>query len=360
MTGALLAALAVAGCSPAPALSESADRAGETEEGITKGTVDTGDPAVVMLYAIKDDQTNGAICTATVVSPHVVATAAHCVSPEILGAAFGTDKYHFVVFLGSDNNDPAQYNDPANFVPVESTFFDPGFHATDSPPVHDVGAAVTKTALTISPIPINRTALSPEWIGKEARIVGYGRLSADSGNSSGTRRQAFISILAINPGTLTFGKGGPETCEGDSGGPLLISRNGVESLAGVHSYGNSKTCSGTSFEMRADVDLVALIDPIVAASDPGFVPPEDGGSGGSGGSSTGSSSSVGSSSSGGGSGGSGGSGGGDEPSGGPKMDDSSGCAVRTGGKAGGWLSVMALASVVMSVGTRRHRRPRRR
>jgi hypothetical protein len=84
---------------------------------------------------------------------------------------------------------------------------------------------------------------------------------------------------------VTF-KGTPATCEGDSGGPLLIQRNGVESLAAVHSYGDSKKCDGTSFDMRADVDLVGFIDPIIAKSDPGFVAPSDGsdtGAGGSGG-----------------------------------------------------------------------------
>lgn len=326
-TAALLAsAFAVPGCSAPPTPEGTA----EVREAIVGGVADTGDPAIVMVYAIKDDHSGGTLCTGTVVSPHVVATAAHCVVPEMIAALLGTTQYHFTVFLGTDNNDPVQYNDPSNFVAVKLASFDPGYSSQNSPPVHDVGAVVTETALTIPPIPVNRTALAPEWVGKGARIVGYGRSIANSDASSAVRKQASISILGITPETLTFGEGGPGTCEGDSGGPLLITRNGVESLAGIHSYGDMKTCTGTSYEMRADVDLVPFVDPIVAANDPGFVPPDDGSHAGADASNV--------------------------ADGGPKTESTGGCAVGARGDGGGWFPWMTLAAALVSVRARRRRR----
>ena len=50
---------------------------GETDAPIIGGVTDTADPAVVLLYA-----NSGSICTATVISPTVLLTAAHCVSPR--------------------------------------------------------------------------------------------------------------------------------------------------------------------------------------------------------------------------------------------------------------------------------------
>lgn len=335
-TATLLAtALGVAGCSTPPTPSERGEGVAEVHQAIVGGVADTGDPAIVMIFAIKDDGGDGTLCTGTVVSPHVIATAAHCVSPEVVSAILGTTKYHFLVFLGTDNNDPAQYQDPSYFVSVKSTSFDPGYHMKDSPPVHDVGAIVTDAALVLPPVPMNRTALTAEWIGKDARAVGAGRSIADSMDSSAVRKQAAISIDGITAETVTF-RGAPGLCEGDSGGPLLVTRNGVESLAGIHSYGDKKSCVGSSYDMRADVDLVPFVDPIIAENDPGFVPPDDG------------SKSAGPDAS------------SSPPDAGPPTTAVSGCAVGAREDGEAWFGVLAVAAALVSARARRRgRRPLR-
>jgi uncharacterized protein (TIGR03382 family) len=248
---------------------------GTVEQAIIGGTLDTGDPSVVMVIALPNDGSGGAICSGSVVSPHVVATAGHCVDPTVLNKALGGKPYTLLVFTGSDNNDPAQYNDTRLFFGVLETAADPGYMIVDAGySVHDVGALVTHSALALTPIPINRHALNHSDIGTSVHIVGYGRTDASTA-SSGVRHDAWTKLASVDSEKLSV-VGLPSTCEGDSGGPTLLPRNGVESIVGVHAYGNSVTCDHGSFDMRGDVELAPFIDPIIAAHDPGFEPPSDG------------------------------------------------------------------------------------
>src|SRR5512135_445775 len=117
------------------------------EAPIVAGTLDKDDPAVVFILILSKDQTNGELCTGTVVSPHVIATAAHCLSPAILTPSLGAG-YTFEVFIAPDNNDPVEAKNQSNFVLGSTAVIDPAFDPNVHD-VHDVGALVTKTALAI-------------------------------------------------------------------------------------------------------------------------------------------------------------------------------------------------------------------
>ena len=63
----------------------------------------------------------------------------------------------------------------------------------------------------------------------------------------------------------------PSGCEGDSGGPALVSLNGVETIVGVISHGTViDSCKSSSFADRVDVDS-AFVDSYVNQYDPGFL-----------------------------------------------------------------------------------------
>src|SRR5215470_4678966 len=70
----------VAGCGDPRSASEA-----QTEAAIIGGTTDTGDPSVVALFAHQPGAQNGALCTASVIAPTVLLTAAHCVDPAEVG-----------------------------------------------------------------------------------------------------------------------------------------------------------------------------------------------------------------------------------------------------------------------------------
>lgn len=259
-------------------------RTGQAQAPIVDGEADAGDPAVVLV--IIQNETNGATCTGTIVSPHVVATAAHCVHPDIL-EPLGPG-VEFYIFLGDDVNDPAQLNDADNFVYVEKVVFDPEFDAVvsrTSPSLHDVGAIVTETAMPVPPMPIRRGPIGDDWIGQQARTLGYGLTIPGDVDSGGKKYQGAVTIAGVDETHLWIEGTGPNLCGGDSGGPTLIVDNGVESLGGIHSWvQHAASCTGKSYDMRADLLLPALLDPLIAEYDPGFVPPPDGSSeGGNGG-----------------------------------------------------------------------------
>ncbi len=304
---------------------------------IVEGQRNTGDPSIVMLI-IQNDVV-GATCTGTVVSPHVIATAAHCVHPELLEEQLGPG-VEIYVFLGDDVNDPDQVNDNGNFVFVDQVVwdpaFDPGADLQNAAPGHDVGAVITTTSMKVPPIPLRRGALGPEWVGRDARIVGYGMTEPGDVDSSGTKYQGTVAIAGIDETHVWNDGSGPRLCGGDSGGPTLVTENGVESLAAIHSWiEHLAACTGEAWDMRVDTTLLPLIDPLIAEHDPGFVPPPDGSSLGGGGG-DGSTSTT----SGGASGDEGGAGGGDG-------EEDDGCSTSGGTPNGGTaLLLLALAAVV--------------
>src|SRR3954471_3808679 len=88
--GLAAAGLATAvGCVAPPTLDEAASP-------IIGGTATTGDPAVVLLVSYPPDLSTFDTCTASVIAPKVLLTAAHCLDPK------DHPGYLFGVFTGPD------------------------------------------------------------------------------------------------------------------------------------------------------------------------------------------------------------------------------------------------------------------
>jgi V8-like Glu-specific endopeptidase len=250
------ALFAAAGCGPLPV--------GEESQGIVGGEVDTADPAAVLLVAHAGQRT--ALCTGAVVSPHVVLTAAHCVDPSQVGAGAT-----FQVFLGDDYHDPSQAGDASLYVAVAETHYSSKFDPSNLAGANDVGVAITKSALPVTPLPMNRIAPST---GDTLRIIGFGAtVGMDfSGTTTGTRRQATITVAEMDDRFLYVEDRDHMICQGDSGGPALLVRDGVEYVAGIASYGDND-CTVAAAETRVDVYATVFADPYVAEFDPGSAAP---------------------------------------------------------------------------------------
>lgn len=54
------------------------------------------------------------------------------------------------------------------------------------------------------------------------------------------------------------------TCEGDSGGPVFVTSNATEEVAGITSFGDAQ-CMQSGTNMRVDAYRTDFIDPNVAA-----------------------------------------------------------------------------------------------
>jgi hypothetical protein len=99
--------------------------------------------------------------------------------------------------------------------------------------------------------------------GQRLSVIGYGVRSGFD-PSSGDRYRATVRLLNTNNAALgdmfvktsgvTIGGGGEGSCNGDSGGPLLLPDR--ETIMGVTSFGTVPLCRGPGYYQRVDLPQV--------------------------------------------------------------------------------------------------------
>jgi len=228
------------GCSGGASPSNGDDAADTEASGspIIDGTIDKGDPGVVLV------QFGDSFCTGEVVSAHVVTTAAHCVKGES-GWTIDTT-----------------YDGSGSSFKVKEGHYHPKYKGGLG--TYDVGVLITEDALDVKPIPLNHRALKSADVGKSVRIIGYGDATTD-GKRYGKRRQATVKLVSYKTNSVTIGNVGSDgkvQCYGDSGGPALLKIDGVENIIGFDSGNNSDVCDQNDFNTRADV-TTDFIDPYI-------------------------------------------------------------------------------------------------
>lgn len=219
----------LAGACVAPE-SESAPKTSQGYQPIVGGTVDNGDPAVPAIYI------GGGLCTGTLISPHVILTAGHCISPA--------------------NQTQVDFNGTV----IQAV-------ATQDHQTGDIGLIAMQSAGPVAPIPIAREPLD-NHIGELVRIVGFG-VTCENCNDSDVKRQgtATLDHVTLEEGGLVYTTNDPQgTCYGDSGGPNFMMINGVEVVAGETTTGTDICGSGLDIGVRIDT-FTDWIDAFVAQYD---------------------------------------------------------------------------------------------
>jgi secreted trypsin-like serine protease len=239
-----LVACSLAACAMDEAAAQDDNPTTSTDElPIIGGTTDTGHPCVVAVFAHAPGATSGSLCTGTVIGPHTVLTAAHCVSP----ATVGTGQV-FEILSGTTLTLPG--------IVASSTTFNAAWNPNNLFGGHDIGIVHTP-----NPMPFPIVVPAAVNLSLPVTLVGYGS-NTHTNAGVGTKRQVTTGIDAFNTLLIQDGNSNMQTCHGDSGGPAFQTVNGQLRVVGVTSFGSDPSptdvCEGGGFHVRTDADAAFI------------------------------------------------------------------------------------------------------
>lgn len=224
-----LSLAAASGCGP----SEYADRYVErSEDNIVGGTKFVGLPAVgTLLY---DGNQH---CTGTLIGKRTVLTAAHCVD------GFTASRMQFGIGPSLSSLE--------SVVAVKNLRRHPAYNAQSI--ANDIATVELTSDAPVEPMPVAQT-LGQGDVGADFLFVGYGLSNGIKGTGAGTKRAVWIEISELGDTQFAYSDVGKNTCNGDSGGPAFVERNGELQIAGVTSFGDSN-CTQYGVDTRVDAFL---------------------------------------------------------------------------------------------------------
>jgi len=181
-------------------------------------------------------------CTATLIAPDVILTAAHCLPgaaenfsftlnlrvPLTLSGVLGTDDSGADAGTGDPGEEvdqPVVFTGPTYpiFVVHAHPDWDSGGAFKDLGRVNDVGIAILRRPITTVPVEQVDTRMSDVGPGSELRLLGYGVTQWYLRYSAGVKHDAMVLVDGVGDFEIRTSAAAVEAqpCKGDSGGPLF-------------------------------------------------------------------------------------------------------------------------------------------
>lgn len=199
------------------------------------------------------DQGRRGICTGTLVGPDLVITAAHCITPSVLG--FGSQSA--VTAATVVTIDQISLGQGGMSSQAAETIPYPNFRSPGDPDIGIIRLTTPFTGREYTPVNLQK-GMVPD--NSQLTMVGFGA-SNGGGGGAGTNRflQSKTTIACNNYGVsdarfICFSQtDGTGKCSGDSGGPSFMNIDGVQHLVGITSFGD-QTCQQFGADQRTDAD----------------------------------------------------------------------------------------------------------
>lgn len=225
----LLVAVFFVGCDEAATPESNLE---SSQSAIINGDTETGWPAVGALtlwYPGYGYQ--GEFCTATLIAPQWILTAAHCLT-EQEGMSMDPDIVYFMV--GNDARPDYQGN-PTNgtLYDVDMFYIHPNYDPNDAYTEADIGLVHLAQPITgVSTLPINTSYMGASWVGSELFYVGFGVTSGTAQEGSGLKRSTYMPVESVGSNYYYSQFDGSGICFGDSGGPGIGNISGTNKEIG--------------------------------------------------------------------------------------------------------------------------------
>ncbi len=233
-------------------------------------------PVGALIATAPDGTYLGAYCTATLIRPHWLITAAHCVIDSFDDGAGGQQPLGLKYFFIGEDSRPANGELPQGaFVRVAEEIINPAYDPTSTSTLSDLALIrLYDEVRDVAPYPLDLSGVAP---GDSLHYVGFGFDESYDPANAGRKRSTDLNVAPspnlVQPSWFASYRFGTNICFGDSGGPALRNTGGAWYVVAINSavFGTNPDlgqgpCDAGSLQVRVDfhAEWIASVLPNVS------------------------------------------------------------------------------------------------